>query len=63
MQQVHAALKRTDGLGDFISYQTVVDASYCALLGNAPDVEQLGCMWPRHDRGSIGCMAARSGAV
>ena len=51
MQQVHAALKRTDGLGDFISYQIVVDASYCALLGNASDVNSWAACGPGTIRG------------
>ena len=51
MHQVHAALKRTDGLGDFSSYQIVVDASYCALLGNAPDLNSWAAAGPGTIRG------------
>jgi DNA polymerase len=50
LQQVHAELEKIDGLGLFIAYQIVVDASY-VLLRNAPDVQTWCAVGPGSVRG------------
>jgi hypothetical protein len=51
MARIHAELKETEGLGEFLAYQTVVDMRFTKLLRDAPDVQRWAAAGPGTRRG------------